>query len=454
MADQLGNLIERLRQCVSGLDGAELSGNEAMELCAQFATVERLGAAGKLITAERVSATEAWRPGGSRSAADWVARRSGSDAEQAREGIEAAGRLGRCPLVAARLRSGELSEEQTQAIVEAVAVRPEVESHLVEFAQSNSLRRLREECRRVKNVAPSAAEEYREVHRQREFRTWTGRDGARCFSGRVTADAGAPFIAAIEQRTAEHVRAAQREGRREPFPAYAADALLELVTEERGGARQPAGPKTTMIVHVAYEAISRGAVADGEVCEISGVGPVPLDVARNLAADSILRVLVTKGGQPTAVTPGVRTVPRALRLLLEARDPHCVVPGCDVTRGLQIDHRKGFAVLGPTDLQNCARLCKRHHDMKTYLGYRLGWAGDGSRTFEPPDDYIYPDPAADGPTCTGDGPTGTGRRHAPGADGSRRGVAGRPSGGQRPGDAGGSSGQLALVGAGTSGPAP
>jgi len=205
----------------------------------------------------------------------------------------------------------------------------------------------------------------------------------------------AAFMAAVEEHKAKHVKAARREGRREPFEAYAADALAELVTEPRevrgGGKSARTGPKHMVVVHVAYEAINRGALADGEVCDISGVGPIPLEVARSLASDSILRVLVTKGGQAMAVTPGLRTIPRALRLLIEASDRTCVVPGCDVTLGLQIDHRKGFAQLGPTDLENCALLCKRHHDMKTYLGWVLARSPDGSWTFTAPDDYRDPE---------------------------------------------------------------
>jgi hypothetical protein len=57
-----------------------------------------------------------------------------------------------------------------------------------------------------------------------------------------------------------------------------------------------------------------------------------------------------------------------------------------------VDHRKGFAVLGPTDLENCALLCKIHHDMKSYLGYVLRREEDGSMTFSPPDDYLDPEP--------------------------------------------------------------
>jgi hypothetical protein len=210
-----------------------------------------------------------------------------------------------------------------------------------------------------------------------------------------------------------------------------------------------------MIVHVAYEAIVRGALADGEVCEISGVGPVPLEVARSLATDSILRVLVTKGGQPMAVTPGKRTIPRALRLLIEARDRTCVVPGCDVKLGCQIDHRKGFALLGPTDLENCGLLCKRHHDMKTYLGWALARAEDSTWTFTPPDDYRDPEPAdpAVGATVFYDPWTGrpaepTAEQPAAGGSVDDGPATGSGSTGQRDGRAE----QLVLAGA--AGPAP
>lgn len=392
MIDRLGNLIGELKQCVGDLDAGQLDGSVAMELCARFAEVERLGAAGRLVTAERVAATEVWRRGGTRSAAHWVAGHTGTDPERCKEGLDTAGRLGDCPVVAREVRAGRLSEAQAQVIVDAVAMRPDAEARLVEFARSNSLRLLREECRRVKTTSASADDEHKQVHRSRGLKTWVGRDGATRGSFRLTADAGAAFLAAIEERKAKHLKTARREGRREPFAAYAADALVELVTEDRSGSGTTR-PQSMVIVHVAYEAIVRGALADGERCEIRGVGPVPLAVARRLAADSILRVLVTRGGQPMAVSPGVRTIPRALRLLLQARDRTCVVPGCDAAVGLQVDHRKPFAQLGPTDLENCGLLCKLHHDMKTYLGWVLARAADGSWAFTPPADYRDPEPS-------------------------------------------------------------
>ncbi|MDQ1518328.1 MAG: hypothetical protein QOE80_4158, partial [Actinomycetota bacterium] len=55
---------------------------------------------------------------------------------------------------------------------------------------------------------------------------------------------------------------------------------------------------------------------------------------------------------------------------------------------------------GPTDLENCAPLCRVHHDIKTYLGFRRVRDEDGEWILVPPDDYLdpeQPDPTI-GPT--------------------------------------------------------
>ena len=106
-----------------------------------------------------------------------MARRSGTDPDRARDALETAGGLAGCQVVAGELRAGRLSEAQAHVIVDAAGVRPEAEARLVELAQTASLRQLREECRRVKSAAPSAAAEYAEVQRTRGFRSWIGRDG-------------------------------------------------------------------------------------------------------------------------------------------------------------------------------------------------------------------------------------------------------------------------------------
>ncbi|MGH9001365.1 MAG: DUF222 domain-containing protein [Acidimicrobiia bacterium] len=51
-----------------------------------------------------------------------------------------------------------------------------------------------------------------------------------------------------------------------------------------------------------------------------------------------------------------------LRTALEARDPTCVVPGCDVRQGLEIDHVVPITDGGNPCLANLARLCPPPQD--------------------------------------------------------------------------------------------
>jgi hypothetical protein len=139
-------------------------------------------------------------------------------------------------------------------------------------------------------------------------------------------------------------------------------------------------------VRVDHEALVRGHLEPGEICELPGIGPIPVEVARRLAADSILSVLVTDGVDVAAVAHAGRTIPAAIRRALIERDPVCVVPGCGLREGLEIDHLIPFAEGGETSLANLVRLCRWHHYLKTHQGHRIEPSGDGWR-------WITPDPS-------------------------------------------------------------
>ena len=138
-----------------------------------------------------------------------------------------------------------------------------------------------------------------------------------------------------------------------------------------------------MIVHVDHEALLRGHALDGEMCEITGIGPVPVSLARALAQDCYLRVILTGTHDVTAIASQRRYIPAPLRAAIEARDQRCVVPGCHAGHHLEIDHTDDFARGGPTALDNLARLCKYHHALKTHCGWTLA-GPPGARRFEPP----------------------------------------------------------------------
>ena len=130
---------------------------------------------------------------------------------------------------------------------------------------------------------------------------------------------------------------ARRSGRCEPSQAYMADALVSLVTKSGGSV--PTGPKALAHLRVDIAALRRGNTEPGEMCEIAGVGPVSVAIARELLGDSIAKVLVTSATDVHSICNLGRAVPARLHSALVERDRCCVVPGCSSTYNLEIDHR-------------------------------------------------------------------------------------------------------------------
>jgi hypothetical protein len=230
---------------------------------------------------------------------------------------------------------------------------------------------------------------YRRLRRGRYLRSWTDRDGAVRLSARLTPDDGARLLAEVDARCDATVADAKAGGWFESTEAHRADALVDLTRSAHNGTGS-SGPEATIHVWVDHEALVRGRTAEGEQCEIPGIGPIPVSVARQLANDAYLKVLVTKGDDITAVAHGGRTIPARLRTALECRDAKCIVPGCEERRRLQIDDRQPVAAGGPTRLDNLARLCRRHHYEKSALGYRYR-GGPGSWQWVPPEAPTPPD---------------------------------------------------------------
>jgi 5-methylcytosine-specific restriction endonuclease McrA len=113
------------------------------------------------------------------------------------------------------------------------------------------------------------------------------------------------------------------------------------------------------------------------MCEVRGVGPIPVSVADRLSDDAILKALIVDGEDVRAVAHLGRTIPAKLRTAVEEMFPECAVEGCHVNRHLEIDHNVPISEGGPTALWNLRRLCAHHHEYKHARGLRL--EGEGTR---------------------------------------------------------------------------
>src|SRR5438552_3023989 len=126
-----------LREIVGGLEPETLAADAAVGLVDAFATIEKLGAAGKALAARRVADSNLWRGAGERSAAHWLARRSGTSIGNAMATLETAARLGELPGVDRALRAGELSAVQANEIASAAGADPGAEAELLAVAQDD-----------------------------------------------------------------------------------------------------------------------------------------------------------------------------------------------------------------------------------------------------------------------------------------------------------------------------
>jgi hypothetical protein len=400
--ETLQRVADNLRTALAQFDPELVDGPDAARLLEVFAELEKLAAGGKLLAARRVESSNIWRRTGHRSAAAHVAEATGTGMGPAITALEAARQLGSLPATDEAMRKGQLSEAQVKEIAGAAVVHPGAEQELVEAAGKQPMSVLKLRCRRVRATGQDQSATYAAIRRRRYLRNWIDNDGAVRLDARLTPDEGARLVTAVKYQADHLARQARRAGVDEPSKAVAADALVLLVcglvptADENAGtagdrigsarARSRAqgtkdtvsGPSTMLHVRVDHAALVRGHLDPGEICEIPGIGPIPVEVAQRLAVDSILSVLVTDGVDVMTVAHAGRTIPAPVRRALIERDQACAVPGCDVRDALEIDHVDPFGQGGPTRLTNLVRLCHWHHYLKTHQRHRIertegGW---------------------------------------------------------------------------------
>ncbi|HEY5108279.1 MAG TPA: DUF222 domain-containing protein [Acidimicrobiales bacterium] len=400
LSTRMASVSDALGSLLADLDPDTLLGSDAVSLYADFARMERLVVAAKTLLAPRIATSGHWEAEGHRSPASLLADLEGGSAGQARRTLETGQRLASLPSIEAAVRQGRLSGPKAAELTDAATLDPRVETLLLAGSEDEPLRATKERCQRVKATSsrhdPLAAAQ--RIHAHRSFTHWTATDGTFHYTGQDTPERGAALLARLVP-AANRLRSARRaaatdptpEGPHEPEAALRADALFLLVT----GGRTTGSPATTtgtttgspatttgtttgspatieptqptlptaedlidrpvpatVMVRVDADALVRGHTRPGELCELDGQGPIPVPLATALATDSFLSVIFTQAGDITAVSHQGRTINRRLRTALCFRDRTCVVPGCSMPYGLEIDHIDGWALGGPTELAN------------------------------------------------------------------------------------------------------
>ena len=376
MFDELKYIVTQLREVTSQINVEVIDGKSAAELVRISEDARRVIDGLRTSAIGRVGKTEAWRVGGSKNSAEWVALHTGVPIYEAQAVVILADQLRHLPQTVEAMNAGKISTAQAVEVARGATAEPHSEERLLNLAKSSTVRTLRDEASRVIAAATDEVERHKRIHKNRSLKSWIDPDGAFNLKACMTVANGALVMAALTPFQDEIFKAARKSGNHERPEAYAADALMALcdkaTTKQMSTSRiKTARPNAVINIRVDINALKRGRTEHGEVCEIAGVGPIAVATATEYLGEAFLKLLVLDGVDIKTVAHMGRAIPAPLRTALEERDRVCQVPRCDMSVGLEIDHIKPFAEGGAASLENLVRLCKRHHLQKTHDGYRL-----------------------------------------------------------------------------------
>jgi Domain of unknown function (DUF222) len=153
----------------------------------------------------------------------------------------------------------------------------------------------------------------------------------------------------------------------------------------------PPGPSTAQLRNMTIaEALAQppptgSANTNPAVVMGGGILPAPL-LAAKLASTAMIRPVIHPGDSP----PEPRYVPSAaLARFVRCRDLTCRFPGCDEPADrCDIDHTIPYPV-GPTQAANLKCLCRKHHLLKTFCGWRDRQLPDGTVIWSSPSSQAY-----------------------------------------------------------------
>jgi hypothetical protein len=386
----LTEIAAELREYASDVDAECFDGRDAARSTRVAAEIERIGGALRLLFGRRAVETNGWVRGTNATRPEqWYGQIAGISEHKAAKDLQIAERLSECPETHERLRDGSISRDQAEQVTSAVASDPAAESRLLDVIdRGGGMRELRDEHDRAVAAATDMRKARDKAHRERHLRTWV--DGAATrgsFSGPT--DEVNRLLNAIGPFERQRFTEGRTLGERDNRDAYRFDALLRMA--DCAGIASSDAPKKSKTsdvtrVRVDLAALLRRHTETGEVCEIPGVGPVDVSVARDVLRCGLLELVITDGVDVRTVVSTTRHIPKALRIALEERDGRCRVRGCDRTDHLEWHHVTRYADGGLTTYDGMGATCPDHHHLIHDRTYAIVVNDDGTWSLRAPPD--------------------------------------------------------------------
>ncbi|UNX53499.1 DUF222 domain-containing protein [Georgenia sp. TF02-10] len=311
------------------------------------------------------------------------------------------------PAVADALTRGEIDARKAEVLCTAEpglpdADRRQVHRRVLPGAGDMTAPQLREEIRRAALEADVAAAERRHqaAYAKRRVMVEPADDTMSWVSAYLRADNAEVVRVALDALAA----AAKAPGETRTLDQRRADALTDVFTGILNTGTSPAGiPLPTQHGRRPHLQVTVAAGTllglDDQVAELAGYGPIPADLARQIAQDATWRALFTDAATGEFLALGTKTYrPGAdLTRTIIARDVTCTFTGCRIPAGrCQIDHIIAFNhamadLLEQTTRENLHAGCTGHHEAKTSGGWSVSRdPTTGVITWTAPTGHRYP----------------------------------------------------------------
>ena len=322
--------------------------------------------------------------------AGFLAYRLGITGREACELVRVAEALRELPEIRAAFSRGALTFTKVRALTRVANAASE--EGLLELAGALTASQLERALRVYRRVAVADA---RESHELEFVDYYFEDDGSLYLRARLPAEDGTLLVKALEaarervvERCREERRAAASDAAAGAAPAaltlqpprpLRVEALVELAGASLASSDEQRVERARLVVHVDAAALAADGGGRSELEDGPVISP---ETARRLGCDAELVAQVEQDGLPLSAGRRRRTVPPALRRLLEARDGDtCCFPGCERRRHLQAHHRRHWAHGGETSLENLVLLCFHHHRLVHEGGYTIEQTPAGALRF-------------------------------------------------------------------------
>jgi hypothetical protein len=168
---------------------------------------------------------------------------------------------------------------------------------------------------------------------------------------------------------------------------HTTEATPARITPPVSGGR---ADRLQVVLHVDAAAL-RSDSPEAGMAELENGARVSAETSRRLSCDaSLVEMAEDENGTVVDVGRRRRTVPPALRRVLDRRDGGCRFPGCD-RRHCDAHHVRHWADGGETSRENLVLLCRFHHRLVHEGGYSVERCAEGGFTFRAKAGWIIPD---------------------------------------------------------------